>query len=150
MQGGIRLKAVALVLVVFMFSGCGAIIRGRYQDLPIKTTPAGVTARIDEQQCVTPCTLTNISRRTKTIEIILKDGREGEFDVNRKISAWLIADIVFGAFVFPIMDNVSGGLWQLQPVDIDLNSEKVFHMPGTAFSEAYQQPVSAPTTTILR
>ncbi|MFA5074072.1 MAG: hypothetical protein WC539_09295 [Nitrospirota bacterium] len=123
-------------------------MNGRYQDLPINTTPKGLTVKIDDQKCTTPCTLSNVSKRKEDIIIVLQDGREGQFKINRNKTAWIIADIILSGPLFVIMDKVSGGLYELKPVDINLAEEKdTVWLPATVSLENAQQAVSVPTTT---
>lgn len=124
MKGFPIVKGVVCLLIVAQLTGCGAIIHGRYQDLPVTTTPPGLMARIDDQKCTTPCTLAKVSRKTQQMSIALPDGREADFPVQRGVSAWVVLDVLFGFPIFIIMDKVSGGLYVLDPVTINLAEEK--------------------------
>jgi hypothetical protein len=74
--------------------------------------------------------------------IALPDGREVDFPVKRSVSAWVITDILFGFPIFIIMDKVSGGLYELSPVNINLAEEKsmAFRMTPPPLPDNAKQP----------
>lgn len=145
---GSCLTLISSVVVLSMLGGCGAILNGRYQDLQITSTPPGLTVQVDDQKCTTPCVLSNISKRREIVTVLLKDG-EADVKINRKVTAWIIPDILFSGFVFVLMDKVSGGLYELKPLNINLAEQENITYRFRAGTDLYphQTPVSAPTST---
>ncbi len=114
-------QIIGLLIIAVLFPACGAIFRGTNQDLQISTVPPGATARIQEKECVTPCTL-HVSRKTKTVKIE-KNGRTNEYDIEQQASVGtIIVDAILGGGIGLVLDYALGGTITLSPVEVDLTS----------------------------
>lgn len=127
------LSIVFCFVVLILVSGCGTLYRGFNQDLSITTIPSGATAKIGDQECVTPCKL-RVWRRTDSVTIT-KDGQTAIFEVDRHKSIWFFWDMFFGLFILPPIDCALGGVYDLNPVKVDLYKERVLLYPNQ-----YQYP----------
>ncbi len=115
MQKAIILVAAALLLL----QGCGMIIHGESQDLSITTVPAGATARVGTETCVTPCTM-RVKRNADTI-YFTKGKLKDEFQLNKTLNfgstfCMNILWIVPGA----VIDLIGGGAYTIWPVNVKL------------------------------
>ena len=120
MKSGLGL--VLLILLLAGMQGCGSIVHGTKQDLEINTVPPGAQATIGSQTCVTPCKLT-VKRDSQSIRID-QGNRSQTFDMERDFNtgATIIGNILWllpGA----IIDIVSGGAWEIRPVNLQLSGD---------------------------
>ncbi len=88
--------------------------------MPITTVPAGATARIGTQECVTPCSL-YVPRKSNRV-FIRKGRQEREYDLDKgyNLGAAICGNILWlGAGL--IVDFIAGGAYAIKPVNIKLN-----------------------------
>ncbi len=117
-------KAIMLVVAALMLlQGCGQIIHGESQDLSIKTTPPGATARVGKEECVTPCTM-RVKRNADTIYFTKGDLKD-EFYLDKSLNfgSTILGNILW---IFPgvVIDLIGGGGYTIKPVDVKLGEEK--------------------------
>jgi hypothetical protein len=113
---------VLLMIVLAGMQGCGSLIHGTKQDLEINTVPPGTRATIGSETCVTPCNMT-VKRDSQSIRID-QGSRSQTFDIERDFNTGttIIGNILWllpGA----IIDIVSGGAWEIRPVNLQLSGE---------------------------
>jgi len=114
-------KIISVILVAFLMQGCGTIIYGTKQDLAIDTIPPGVSAKIGEQQCTTPCRLADVPRTEKRI-YFEKDSQKKEFRLTRDLNffATIVGNILW---LLPgvVVDVAFGGAFDIKPVNVELD-----------------------------
>jgi hypothetical protein len=115
MKRGILLAAV----VTLLLQGCGMIIHGERQDLAIATVPTGATARVGNDECVTPCTM-RVRRNADTI-YFTKGDRKDEFYLDKSLNygSTFLGNVLW---IFPgvIIDLIGGGGYTIKPVQVKL------------------------------
>ena len=109
---------LGLCAVSLALQGCSTIIYGKNQELPVKTTPPGLSARVGTTSCITPCTLE--VARTADIIYLGKDGNETKYELEKStnIFTYFFGNILFAVFPGMILDGASGGKNSIAPVDI--------------------------------
>ena len=100
--------------------GCATIIHGSHQDLPIKTMPPDVIARIDAESCVTPCTL-RVSRLAENIHFAIAGDTEQVYPLFKSVNTF---EFYFGNIIFlyigGAIDLQTGAKYTIEPVNIVL------------------------------
>ena len=123
-RGGIIMYRLLIILMPFVI-GCGSMVHGRFQDVPISSTPEGATVTINnELKGETPVTL---KLKRKTNEYVVVIDKEGYVPFNtiltRKTHAGTTAGNVlidFGLISHFIIDRNIGGAYCLIPSEIDV------------------------------
>ncbi|MFA5073708.1 MAG: hypothetical protein WC539_07410 [Nitrospirota bacterium] len=112
------------ILITILLSGCATIFNGTHQDVSINTTPQGIKAKIGEDSCITPCTL-HVWRRSD--KILFQEGAtETQYDLIKGDNAWSFyaGNFVSWFFVGWVADGISGGRFNIEPVNIILLKSK--------------------------
>jgi hypothetical protein len=106
-----------------MMQGCATILHGSRQDLPIKTMPPDVTARIDTQSCSTPCTL-RVSRLAEKIHFTTEGDIEKVYPLFKSVNTFefYFGNIIFlpGVFIGAAIDLQTGAKYTIEPVNVVL------------------------------
>jgi hypothetical protein len=113
--------SIAFLLVFSItMQGCATIIHGSHQDLPIKTMPPDVIARIDTESCVTPCTL-RVSRLAENIHFAIAGDAEQIYPLFKSVNTF---EFYFGNIIFlyigGAIDLQTGAKYTIEPVNIVL------------------------------
>ncbi len=121
------LTNIVFLLAFLMMQGCATIMHGSHQDLPIKTMPPDVIARVDTESCVTPCTL-RVSRLAEKIHFIVEGDTEKTYPLFKNVNTFevYVGNIIFffpGAFIGVAIDHQTGAKYTIEPVNIALPRE---------------------------
>jgi len=114
----ICLKVVSLAICIGVLgTGCGTIVHGTTQIVPIATIPAGATVQIDNGVTLTTPTQTKLERKRDYILTITKLGYQTQtIPLNSVLSGWVAGNLVFGGLI----DAVSGGAFTLTPEKVSV------------------------------
>ncbi len=120
-------RIVFLLVFSIMMQGCATIIHGSHQDLPIKTMPPDVMAKIDNQSCVTPCTL-RVSRLAEKISFTREGDTEKIYPLFKNVNTFYVyfGNAIFlfpGAFIGAAIDQQNGAKYTIEPVNIVLPND---------------------------
>lgn len=115
---------VFLLAFSLITQGCATIIHGSRQDLPIKTMPPDAIAQIDDQSCVTPCTL-RVSRLAEKLHFTIEGDTEKTYPLLKKVNTFEVyfGNIIFlfpGALIGAAIDHQTGAKYTIEPVNIVL------------------------------
>jgi hypothetical protein len=116
---------ISIILMAVVFAGCATIVKGDKQDVEVNTNPSGLTARINTMQCLTPCTLKEVSRKSEDIFISYKEA-DIKYPLNKTFNAgWVFLGNVWNQ-IWPglIADLLTGAAWSIEPVDISFEQPK--------------------------
>jgi hypothetical protein len=115
----------ATLLLCAVLVGCATIIHGGSQDVSVASSPSGAEVEINGQDIgETPVTrsLDRGDQHTITLDL---DGYESESVVVEKdVSGWVWGNIVFGGLIGLVVDASTGGLYNLEPAQINQNLDE--------------------------
>jgi len=114
-------RMIVMLCLVATTSGCSTIVRGSRQDVEVKTNPPGAMARINTQQCFTPCTLQNVSRKAESV-IITHEGSEKSYTLDRSFNFFTTIVGNWWNYVWPgvIVDAMSGAMFSIEDINLEL------------------------------
>ena len=110
---------------ILTFTGCGLVMHGRYQDIPIESVPSGATVKVDKWtelgDITTPVTLPLYRGRSHTIHVSKEGYEENNAAVISHTSAWFWWNIFAGPlFMGYIIDASTGAGRKLKPKTISV------------------------------
>lgn len=120
----LTINVILLLVFSIITQGCATIIHGSRQDLPIKTMPPDVIARIDTQSCVTPCTL-RVSRLAEKIHITTEGDTDKIYPLFKNVNRFefYVGNLLFlfpGVVIGALIDWQTGAKYTIEPVNIVL------------------------------
>ncbi|MCK5565591.1 MAG: PEGA domain-containing protein [Planctomycetes bacterium] len=120
---------LVLLLLSSLLTGCGTIIHGKYQTVPVSSEPSGAQVRSSSgQTCITPCEL-NLLRDNEYVLVAELDGYHAQqTNLGKDTSGWFWGNIILGGIVGGAIDKATGSGDKLVPakVHIDFTKGKVF------------------------
>jgi len=118
-------KLVLLLLASVVISGCATIMDGKKQSVSFNSIPSGADVYLNGKHLGT--TPLNISIDKPTENGQLKFSKSGyktlEMSVNKKMSSWLLGNILFGGTFGTTTDYASGALYEYDPHSIQVTLE---------------------------
>lgn len=115
--------AIALALSL---AGCATIMHGSRQSIGIGSSPTGARVLVDKQLQGTTPVVAKLSRKDDHLVRLELDGYEPfETNLTRKISGWVLGNIVLVGLIGLTVDGITGGLYQLTPEQIQAEMKKV-------------------------
>lgn len=116
-------SAVGLVagIAAMFLQGCGTIINGSNQKVPISTDPPGAHVQVaGGEAATTPCEL-NLSRKNShTITISLEGYQSEQVTLQSTLSGAMAGNLLLGGIVGGGVDLVSGGGYKLIPNSVNI------------------------------
>lgn len=110
------MKRLGLVLAAFALTACASIMHGTSQDIGISSSPTGAKVTVDNVAAANTPYIAKLSRKDNHIVKITMDGYEpAELPLTRSVSGWVWGNIVFGGVIGLAVDAISGGLYKLNP-----------------------------------
>lgn len=109
------------LIVVFVMSGCGAIMHGSSQDISINSSPTEAKTLVSGEERTTPAKY-NLKRKHSYLVKISKEGYEtAEVMINNKLdwTAWV--DIFVWGVIPVFYDLATGCAWKLSPEEITVS-----------------------------
>lgn len=110
-----------LLLAVFTtmslsLTGCATIVKGRNQEVTVKTEPEGATIKVDGRVIGrTPMTIM-LGKKSKQIMTLEKEGyRTEEFPLTTTMSGWFWGNILFGGLIGSTTDGITGAAIEYSP-----------------------------------
>ena len=113
------LPSCALVVVAVMLANCGTIIQGTSQQVSVSSYPSNAVVEVDGQQMGRTPVVLDLKRKDKHTVLITLDGYNPyEAAIARKVSGWIVGNILFGGLIGLAVDAISGGMYKLSPDQI--------------------------------
>jgi uncharacterized protein YceK len=110
------MKRVVSLAILALTAGCGTIMHGSSQDIGISSSPTGAQVSIDNFAKGSTPVIANLSRKNNHIVKIAMPGYEpAEMTLTNSVSGWVWGNIVFGGLIGLAVDAISGGLYNLNP-----------------------------------
>lgn len=122
-----KVLRVAIYFVLFVFLvGCATIMNGINQEIGVSSTPPGAIITVDGENKGSAPSIIKMSRRNShTITMELPGYRPYSATVTSNgVSGWIWGNIFFGGVVGLIVDFSTGGIYILNPEQLQANLEK--------------------------
>ncbi len=122
-----KIKGFIIIICLSISTNCATIIHNTTQKIDIRSDPVDAEIWVDGAKLVetTPTRLT-LERKNEYFVKIVKNGYEQtEIKIEKKTSAWIIGNILFGGLIGCGIDLLSGGAYDLSPESIDVNLTQI-------------------------
>lgn len=124
-----QMLTIILLIVVGMLisaGGCATIMSGSTQRIPVTSIPSGARVTTENNVSITTPGVLILTKKDAHILTARYAGRTKTLTFKRKLSGWLIADVLwdFGIFTIPI-DFASGSAWVLHPKAVCFKFDRV-------------------------
>lgn len=115
------------VAILTVSARCATVAHGRYQQVPVNSTPAGAAVSVDcgngiQNAGVTPVTV-NLKRNADKCAVSLS--REGYEDASatfaKTISGWIWGNLFIGGIPGWIIDAADGAMYNRVPDSVQIN-----------------------------
>ncbi len=131
-------KQMALMLFVsIVVSGCATIMEGKQQSVTFNSIPSGADVYLNGKHLgKTPLNITIDKPKENGNLKFSKDGYKTlEMTVNKKMSSWLLGNIIFGGTFGTTTDYASGALYEYDPhsIQVTLEAEGMSRADKTRF-----------------
>ena len=111
------ISIIGIVLIAVIIASCATIITGTTDTVNIKSEPEGAivvfesTDGIYKEQKKTPAIFTIPSDKTYTLSIKINGYKTKNIVLERKISGWVLGNILVGGIIGIAVDFISGGAY---------------------------------------
>ncbi len=108
------------IMASMIMSGCSTVINGTKQDVSITSFPPGLKAQIQTKECITPCTLKDVSRRSDFLTIYGLGNFPIQFELEKTFNGWAVLG---GNLLDPaaiLIDVAAGSTHTIEPVSITM------------------------------
>jgi len=110
------MKRLGLLFGTIALTACASIIHGSSQDIGISSSPTGAKVVVDNQPAANTPYVASLSRKDNHIVKLSMDGyAPAELTLTRSVSGWVWGNIVFGGLIGLGVDALTGGLYNLNP-----------------------------------
>jgi hypothetical protein len=110
------MKQLFSLSILVIAAGCGTIMHGGSQDIGISSSPTAAQVSVDNLAKGNTPVIANLSRKNNHIVKIEMPGyAPAELTLTNSVSGWVWGNIVFGGVIGLAVDAISGGLYNLNP-----------------------------------
>ena len=111
-----KLKRFYIVSCLFLLSGCGTILYGPQQKVPIHSEPAGAQVVVDGKEVGTTPTVVTLSRGDNHEIVLTQRGSPSKIiQLKKKINGAILGTILPGGLLFLTIDSSNGSMYTLTP-----------------------------------
>lgn len=137
--------AASIGLAPMFLWACATIMHGTSQEVGLTSQPAGATVTIDGQPGGKTPVVARLKRKaTHTITISMDGYQPFELTTTRKTSGWVWGNIIFGGLIGLAVDAMSGGLYNVNPDQVQAQLTKTASrgvmQDGTIYVFLVRQP----------
>lgn len=120
------MKKLAFILAcVLGMGGCATVMQGTRQNVGISSIPSGAAVTIDGQNIGKTPVSPKLTRKEKhLVRVELEGYQPYETYLVKKTSGWVFGNLVFGMLPGLVIDSISGGLYKLNPEQVEVRLEK--------------------------
>ncbi|WP_295877212.1 PEGA domain-containing protein [uncultured Akkermansia sp.] len=117
-----HVPTAVLAISLFLLSSCGTIMHGGTQKIGISSTPIGADVTVDgKPEGKTPVIVKMDRNSNHTILVAKKGYQPASATLTNSISGWVWGNILFGSLLGLAVDAISGGLYTLDPENVNLS-----------------------------
>jgi hypothetical protein len=118
-------KQLSLVLVAVSVTACASIMHGGSQDIGISSSPTGARVSVDNLVGAQTPYVASLSRKDNHFVRLTMDGyAPAELTLTKSVSGWVWGNVVFGGLIGLAVDAISGGLYNLNPAQLQTTLAK--------------------------
>jgi len=123
-KASIKLIFPAL-FVCILISGCATIMEGKTQSVTFNSVPSGADVYLNGKHLgKTPLSLTiDKPKENGQLKFSKKGYKDIEIAANKKMSSWLLGNIIFGGTFGTSTDYASGALYEYEPNNFQVTLE---------------------------
>lgn len=133
-------KLLALLAVALLLSGCATLFTGTDANVKVNADPNTASVVIKSQagqvvyEGVVPATVKLPKKNTYTVEITQAGYKTQTVYIAQSVTGWFWGNICIGGVIGMLIDWGTGGMWDLNPTQIDakLAMAKVNGVDGPA------------------
>ncbi len=125
---------VLLTVTSSLLTSCATIVSGRYQTVPISSSPSGACVFIDNQPVGCTPLKAVLSRKDDHLVVVNLEGYEPfEIYLTKGLNGWVFGNLLFGGLVGVGVDVVSGSVYKFDPkqLDIQMRPEDIVYRQET-------------------
>jgi hypothetical protein len=124
------MRTLLALAVLSVFARCASVAHGRYQEVPVNSTPAGAAVAVEcgngvQNAGVTPVTV-HLKRNADKCGLTLT--HEGYEDASatfaKSISGWIWGNLFIGGIPGWIIDAADGAMYNRVPESVQINMTK--------------------------
>jgi hypothetical protein len=123
-------RMILAIAVLCLASRCASVAHGRYQQVPVNSSPSGANVSVDcgkgtQAAGQTPVTV-NLKRNAEPCTLaVSKDGYEdAKVAFAKSISGWTWGNLVIGGIIGWIIDGADGAIYNRVPDTVQVNLTK--------------------------
>ena len=126
-----RFFVAIMVFVAIVTTGCGALMQGTSQTIPVQSSPNSVSMDVAGVSYMTPTSL-ELQRKNEYILNFSKEGYDSaQIRVTKHLSGgYLIADVLLTGLIGVIVDAATGAWYNLKPEAVTVSLSKISNIPG--------------------
>lgn len=129
-KGEMMKRLIVMIGVVGLASRCASVAHGRYQQVPVNSSPSGANVSVDcgngtKDAGQTPVTV-NLKRNAEPCTLaVSKDGYEdAKVAFAKSISGWTWGNLAIGGIIGWIVDGADGAIYNRVPDTVSVNLTK--------------------------
>ncbi|MBA3237484.1 MAG: PEGA domain-containing protein [Parachlamydiaceae bacterium] len=123
-------KQVFVLLSIASLTSCATIVHGTRQSIGISSNPSYASVWVDQIYMGNTPIIVDMSRKDNHIVRIELDGYQPyEVTFSRKVSGWVLGNLLFGGVIGLAVDAISGGIYCLTPEQVQAelrNNQNVY------------------------
>jgi len=110
---------VGIGLASTIILACATIIHGSSQEVGLSSQPTGAAVTVDGQPAGKTPVVAKLSRKDNhAVTITLAGYQPFAITTTRKVSGWVVGNIVFGGLIGLAVDAITGALYDVEPGQI--------------------------------
>ena len=116
----LRFATALIATVSVVVAGCATIMHGSSQEIAIASQPTGAKVTVDNKELgVTPVTSKLARKGAHRITVTLDRDQPYDLTTTRHTSGWVWGNIVFGGLIGLAVDAITGGLYAINPKQVN-------------------------------
>jgi hypothetical protein len=124
---------ISFVLFGAVVAGCASIMNGTRESVGISSSPSGAKVIIDNKEMGSTPVVADLKRKDHHfIKVEMEGYKPFEMAVTRKVSGWVWGNILFGGVIGLVVDAISGGLYKLEPSQVEAQMITAMKSSGNA------------------
>lgn len=118
-------QIIPVLFISVLISGCATIMEGKTQSVTFNSVPSGADVYLNGRHLgTTPLSITiDKPKENGQLKFSKKGYKDIEIVANKKMSSWLLGNIIFGGTFGTSTDYASGALYEYEPNNFQVTLE---------------------------